>query len=324
MKNFLPGLLLLPLLACASFQETEEEPQTELISSGESPSFQKTFSHGRVDQEVFNNDKASGKVNDLMILRQIYNFLPEMHALLSKTSKEGREVMANNPFFLEDLASRLGIDRLKQLPVHSDLKIFENFEFPKTPMGKAEAVALVYKIAKHILNRSSIYSRLMEIFYDELLDFSSASQESFERFSVVLNLEREFDGEIPFFLYAIRNGRIDDLIKLSRFIPLSQWASYLFSFDEGFTATKLLIAHFTKKPEHVEVFCGSFTFLPVFCLLASELPVELVKQFLQRSLISTRLDTILCLLPKILASSLEALTIDYEYIDHRISEVIDH
>lgn len=50
----------------------------------------------------------------------------------------------NNPL-QDSLAANLGIQGFKNLPLHEDLKLFEELKFPMTPFGNALALAFVLK-----------------------------------------------------------------------------------------------------------------------------------------------------------------------------------
>ncbi len=324
MKNFLPRILLLPLIACASLQKSEKEQESDLFKGNSC-----YFKPGRVKQEVLNNAKASKTVSDPMLLWQMIQFWPGIQPSLLKTSQEGREVMSKKSYFLEDLANRLGINRLKQLPVHSDLKVFDNFEFPKTPMGKAEAVSLVHRITNHILFESSIKDPLLEIFYEEILDLTLGSEECLIRALSLSNFKKKCHMR-DFILYAFKKNRVNELIKLKRAIPSIVpffWGSILNAFfeDSNFDIAIVgLSSHFSKSPEDYRIVCTDLSDIAIISLLCSDLPMEKVGELLHDALIVSKVEVFNYYFYLILTLPLNSAIPNQDMICSRLLVLLDH
>ncbi len=150
----------------------------------------------KVQQGVLNLTGVYGNVNVEVILMQIGDFLPEMQPLMINTSHCGKEFMTNDKFYLDELARRFKIESLKTLPLSSDLKVFENFEFPDTLEGKTTAFGLVYSMNKSALSFSLLYEQLEQLVLDEAVKLVRNGQDAYQIFNSISDFSSNFKLEL--------------------------------------------------------------------------------------------------------------------------------
>ncbi len=254
-------LLLLPLLNGASWkrERAEEEEYYLLASSLNSSSSEvgRPLKRPKFDQNVF-NVRGMRKIFDWTeVIKLIVEYCTEAQALLRMSSTFGKSLIDQYKPYQRKLASDLGIPGFFELPLHSDLKVFEKFKFPLTPFSKAASLALVYGMTSNILPCSPIYKQLLGIVFDEAYALLESDPSAFELFSKVTGFNRFFEAE-KFLLNFTEKQNIKGAVAM---IPKLQ---YLFrrgdsGFDEltkqeYYKVSATLGKYLSMNPEHFSVF----------------------------------------------------------------------
>ncbi len=278
-------LLILPYFALASLKREKEDILKEEQESGYSSSSQVTDENPtkrpRHGQCVINPRRVQSTATIPELLKQYIWADPSVQAILGSSSWVGHEFLKENQLYQELLAHNFGMEGFKKLPLHSDLKVFENFQFPHSFEGKADALVLVYKITKHVLENSPAHDQLIEIVYDEAAELARNSEQNFKKFVEFSNFHTRTD-ELPQIVsHFVKKDDVGALFDLGfdwpSLIRNDEFSLELFSENQFSVIVVSFAKHFTSKPEDfTRFFSTSISPRICLCLLLSDLPMTTV------------------------------------------------
>ncbi len=161
------GLLLIPFLSCSSSKRGREESESlvfgNYLNSASSPEVQ-SLKRQKIELNVLNVSSFGISIYWVEIITLIVEYCPDFRRILRQSSETGRAIIYKYRPYQRKLALNLGINGFFDLPFHPDLKVFENMRIPRTPLGKAVSLTMVYQMITRFLKSSSIAKPLMDLF----------------------------------------------------------------------------------------------------------------------------------------------------------------
>ncbi len=224
------------------------------------------------------------------ILNQFMTFNPNFQAHWKMTCKKGILHFENCAPYQANFGFDFNLKGFRNLPFHSDLKVFENFKFPNTPEGKAHALLLVFKMAELVLEVSPIHSDVMALVYDEAADLAKNENQAFEKFCK-LSKFKECVNTVGLVRNFIKNDKLEDLLAFGFDLPtllMKKASVFHFVSEEHFAENALAFSkYFSHKPEHFKLFCANAIAPGIIISLAcSELPEATVCALLHEGLVA--------------------------------------
>ncbi len=281
MQFFLSYLLLLPLLACSSLKTRESD---DAIKSNDLEDKQ-PLNIQKVEQSVINPKGVSRNTCLSFIINQAISFHPDARAQLSLTSHAGNEYTI---VYRNNLASNFHLKGLSKLPYHTDLKVFENFQFPDTREGKIDALLLVFSLLLDALESVSFYKQLFNVVFEEVANIAQHDEPALEKFFNLCDFKTYFSDQKGSLLvgHLIIADKVEGLFSLAKNWPelkLQICDCFESVKKEDFSKVVSIIAnHLTRAPEHFEVFFPkSNSPEGILCLLSSKLPMQVVNEMLK-------------------------------------------
>ncbi len=197
-----------------------------------------------------------------------------------------KEFVERNSPNQQVLAENLELNGFKTLPLHGDLRVFENVKFPKDSTGKVTSLVFVFMMSSRVLSRSSILDAVLGIVYEEAALLAQNAPAEFENFLKLSRFEIVAD-PISVFKHFAKKENIYGLIEFMAACPGLFWNSSCIEkfHNEGLLSQviELVARHVTEKPQIVNLLFSRSKIqrMKLLMLICSELPIESVKEFLQ-------------------------------------------
>ncbi len=193
------------------------------------------------------------------LLAQIFEFDPEVHDILKRTSNVSKKYVGSYQPYQPLLSLNLGLPSFAKLLLHEDLKVFENLVFPKATYVKVAALIFVFKMAENILFYSPTYIPVLGAFFDEVASLAQNNSQGFDKFLILSKFVGYYDPKQPF-LYFLKTKNVTGLVSLIRACPelFSDVEKLLMNtFAADFPKSlEVLSEHFSKNPSDFHVFLG--------------------------------------------------------------------
>ena len=298
---------LLLQVSCSSLKRSREEETSALAVEDASKSKKPKLA----SPDVFTTTKVTEKVNDDYILSRIFEFSPEAQVNIRTVSTSGRYFIDENAPYQRSLGLNLNISGFSKLPLHGDLKLFENVSFPKTSEGKMDALLFLMGMSRFALKNSPINDALLGIIYDEFADLAANNPTTFQIFLATVNIGQTEDNQ-RLFMHFIKTRNPGALVVLKQACP-SLWSksdkTYKgLSDPELFESVAVLSAHFSAKPDDFNVlFPNYLSVFTVICLFSSNLPKETVNQLLVQNMTAHNPETFTFLIISLLCVNSDSL-----------------
>lgn len=273
---------------------------------------------------------------DGLVLAHILSFNPGLQATLCHCSKDLKQrIDAMNPYQLQ-LALNLKLPSIAKLPLHFDLKVFEDIVFPDTLEGKRNALILVYKMCEQVLPFSEIKEQLMEIIYDEVAELAQTSPSDYMLFYEATR-DSLFSPRKKAFLHYINKRNFDGFLAInsatpSVFGPINDLIRDLIS-DRNFTAIAVFSECIKENPDRLmSIFDGKLSSCALLCLFAAGLPPETVKGILKPTIQEYKTTEVMSLMLKLLFYPFNTSTPPFNFIAQlqeiivwiKVSQVVYH
>ncbi len=268
--NCFASLCLLPLVICSTAEINDENSVFEKVSDA---------------SDSKKTDEFISKLPDNLLIHLMRQF-PTVPFKLWAVNSCFKEFVERNGPNQHVLAENLGLPGFKTLPLHGDLRVFENVKFPKDPTGKVASLVFTFVMSNQVLFCSSLLDAVLEIVYDEAALLAHNAATEFENFVKLSRFEIVAD-PINVFKHFTKKGDVSGLINFMVACPGLFWnSSNLEKFYNESLLSQLIesvAGHVTQNPKIVNLIFrrSKLQKMKLLMLICSEFPIESVKEFLQ-------------------------------------------
>ncbi len=309
-------LLLFISLDCSEIEQAEEH-QNNLQDNVPVPTVQQSF------LTIFDDN----------LLSKIFDCDPNVQVSLKQLNRTAANIERNERPYQRLLGLNLNVPNLALLPLHGDLKVFENIIFPSTVEGQISGLIFVFKMAQNVLRFSPIYTQVIEAVFDAAAALAGKAQYNPQPFQAFL-LTSRFDS-FPDSMHVVKHfvlnrQNIHDLVllKCSCRALLANLEQIILRFpreeqDEIFIA---LAHHVTEHPQDfASLFEKKSTAFKIALLLSSESPIEWVNELLHQEVtVGMNSDYFFQAVVRLLTEPVIPTTIGDEHIYPRLNEIINY